>query len=356
MTTKQRIMCIVLPFLISFGSQAAFAKPGDRNEPDDMFPGVRGVSGEELKRRLAEYERRQEEIEKRRQTQQPQTQSHPQQKPGDETGSTQTDRQESAPAEKPADSAAPRRGPATADNRNLTETPAGLPDPRPTAGDRQKKNQRQTDHPAKAAEPSGLDKLSQERQDYLLGLQQQVDFIEEVMVKAEKMRKEGEVAAAAIGYEPRIQYYLRYQRAAAPQTRAYAQAIGAPLFIYRYVVGQSRSISLASRPENRPKDLPASMCSQVESLQQRAEQSGREALVRAAAIYTRIRQLPAAAKIYKYLLERYPEDDEIKKAYAAFVAVWQEPKPTAPPMQSVPKAAEDRLKEMEEEDGVRRRR
>lgn len=349
-------MCIVLPFLIFFGSQAAFARPGDGNEPDDMFPGVRGVSGEELKRRLAEYERRQEEIEKRRQAQQPQTQSQPQQKPGDETGPTQTDRQQSALPEKPADSAAPRRTPATADNPNLTETPPGLPDPRPTAGDK-KNNQRQPDQPTKVAEPAdGLDKLSQERQDYLLGLQQQVEFIEEVMAKAEKIRKEGEVTAAEAGYEPRIQYYLRYQRAAAPQTRAYAQAIGAPLFIYRYVVGQSRSVSLAARPENRPKDLPASMCRQVEALQQRAEQAGREALVRAAAIYTRIRQLPAAAKIYKYLLERYPEDDEIKKAYAAFVAVWQEPKPTAPPMQSVPKAADDKLKEMEEEDGVRRRR
>ena len=289
------------------------AAAGKASEPEDMFPGVRGISGEELQRRLAEYERRRQQTEPQR----PKDASRePVRKPADNT---------------PAPAPKPEQQPSPSDN---------APDVKPPAGGAVATNPAEK-RPARRTPPSqplgpqvlDIDSLPAEQRDYLLALERQVEFMETILSKAHPIRKDAEIEAAKIGYEPRIQYYLRYQRASAPQTRAYEQTLAFPLYLYRFVVDQAGQVTRAAKPDKQPAGMPELAAPHIEKLLTRSDAARREALLAGAELYTRLRQLAAAEMIYAYLLHKYPKDTEIAGSHATFVTIRNEPKPAAPPMQ-----------------------
>ncbi len=309
-------------------AQAAEAKKAE--DDGDMFPGVRGISGDEIKRRLAEYERRAQQLE--RQRQQRNQPSQPNQTPV---------------AERPAPTAdAGRQSPEAA-----TEAPPA--DQAAESPARQKPAQRgrrpqPAPEPVAVVEEIDLASLSREHREYILKLQQQVTTVETMLGQIARVRTEAEAQAAGIGHEPLIHYYLRYQRNPLPQTRAYAQALFVPLYFYRYVVEQCRQATLLADAERRPEDLSESLARHVDALAVRAELARKQSLIAAAELYTRMRQLEAAEGIYGHLRQRYAEDDAVNRSFAAFIRVRDEPKPDRPPTQGNLRVKE-RLEEEEDE-------
>ncbi|NIA21147.1 MAG: hypothetical protein GWP05_04055 [Anaerolineaceae bacterium] len=264
-----------------------------KNEDDvgELFPGVKGISGKELARRIAEIERRKKKQQKQRPT-----------APGNTT---------------------PRRPAST--GSTTSRRPAG------TTGDRA--TEPSAEKPS-AQEPrqseASLASLDEQSQKFLKNLHKRTSRLERILAKASEIRKDADSEAKKLGNEARIQYYLRYRDGYIRETRAYFRTMLFPILVYRYAYDQATSALRFDR-DNRPADLPGEALATVEGQVAKLREARRVCLIAAAELYTQVRRMGAAEAIYRVLLKRYPADQEVKKSYAAFVAVRDAPKPSGPP-------------------------
>ncbi|NLX58483.1 MAG: hypothetical protein GXY74_05275 [Phycisphaerae bacterium] len=276
------------------------AADGDEESSDsqkeavgDLFPGVKGISGKELARRIAELDRKKAEEQRRR--------------------PTATPSPVSSPSSTPAPSPAPAPAPSTA-----------------TGGEKSRQLA-----PAAAAAPGQIDVsriegLSDEAREYLKELDRKAGKVQKLVEKAAEIRQDAAAEATALGNEARILYYLQYRGGFIREARTYYDTMKFPIFVYRYIYEQAAGGLQYDRQE-RPADLPKEAVAAADADVAALEAARRTSLLAAAELFTQIRQLDASEQLYRLLMKRFPQDQEIKKSYDAFVVIRDTPKPDGPP-------------------------
>jgi hypothetical protein len=271
--------------------------PGEVKESvGDLFPGVQGISGKELARRIAELERKKAEELRRRPT-----------------------------------TAAPSPAPSTAPS----PAPSSAPSPAPASGAGTEKSRQPTAATAPAATPNKADAasiagISDEAREFLAELERRTLRVAKLVEKAAEIRQDASTEARSLGSEERILYYLQYRGGFIREARAYYDTMKFPIFVYRYIyeqAGDALSYDKATRPADLPKEALTLADAHVSSL----EAARRTCLLASAELFTQIRQLDAAEKLYALLTKRFPKDADIKKSYDAFVVIRDTPKPDGPP-------------------------
>ena len=252
----------------------------DEEEPGELFPGVKGISGKELARRIAEIERKKAQRQKQRPTAAADATSRPPE--GDAGG-----------------------------------RPAQPVVEKPPAKDR-------------ALAEESLASLNDEAKRFLKERQKRTSRIERILPKAAEIRRDANAEAKRLGNEARIQYYLRYKEGYIRETRAYHETMLFPVLVYRYIYEQATSALVFDR-DNRPADLPKEALATVEREVAQLHDARRVCLIAAGELYTQVRRMDAAETIYRVLLKRHPSDKDVRKSYAAFVEVRDTPKPAGPP-------------------------
>jgi tetratricopeptide (TPR) repeat protein len=280
----------------------ALATCGPALRADDvgeLFPGVKGVSGDELKRQIEDYDR----------THQSTPAESPKTAPGDNTPKTVPPPATPAnPPLQPVAGTAPATPPASATLAAMGASSLNVP---PSSAS-----------PAAVARPPGLKKLAE-----------QTKLVEDYLKKAKVIRDAARAEAVRDdGSEARNQYNLRYfseqihsGKFPAPNALKYEQALLFPSTMYRYVY------TLAEDQAKTAKTLAAALQAQpeqkqaAEDLAKRLRVVRKGALLGAAEVYTLLRRLDIAEKIYNLLLKDYPDDAGLKASYEQFVAVRDNP-------------------------------
>jgi hypothetical protein len=273
----------------------------------ELFPGVKGISGAELDRRIAEYEK------------QHKLESH-----------------ESAPEPvkpvviEPAKVAPP---PVSVEQKDLppaddtVKTPPA--DSAKTAPSAPLKTTPATTGSAVRATPG--------KPDFVAKLTSQTEQVERFMKKAQIIKDYCAGEAKKCGTEAWIQYYLRYYgeainsgRIMVPTAVEYEKAMSFPITIYRYTCEMAET-STAYAKKARPAELSPEATKTADNLVERLNVVRRQSLVGAAELYTRIRHLAVAERIYLALLKEFPDDKGIQTSHEDFVKVRNEPKPAQAP-------------------------
>jgi len=275
---------------------AGAAQPAPKNSdttektPDltgELWPGVKGISGKELERQIQEFERRMRE------------------KPASEPKPPQTTTTEPSKESPPAQLApAPVENPMPA----VPETqPAVDPAPEPAA---------------RPVAPV----LGPEAQKFIATLEERTTRVENLLKKAGEIRRECEREARNVGREEWLQFLIQFTSIRNDETRAYQQALMFPLTIYRGVYEQAGEVIRTTRL-NRPGNLPDEGAAKIDACLARLKEAQRASLLATAELFTRMRNLKAAEKVYAYLLKSWPEDAAVKSSHEAFLKIRDAKKP-----------------------------
>jgi hypothetical protein len=287
-------------------------KSDDDNDGDDddgksstktggssFFPGVRGISGKELERIIRDRERKKKEEERKRR---------------------RHGENRRPPAEEPE--SAPRK-----ETRN---------DPAKSDPDREKPNAPATPaatRPENSVAPETLLKgvaLTGDAKAYLKKLLRRTAHTEWFFEEAHGIRDDAEKDAAAVGNEVLVHYILQFTNRRTKLTRAYQRKLKLPLTVYATIYGQTVSTVAYARNQG-PEDLPKPAVTVVEACIERLKFVRAGCLLATAELYTALRQLPAAEKIYTVLLKEFPKDRPIRRSHQEFLAVKMAKRPTTPP-------------------------
>lgn len=301
-------MILVLAWAaVAWAADGEGTEPGDSgtsadqpksSETSGLFPGVKGISGEELARRVEEYEKRHQAEEQARRTEAEKRKATPNETKTDKT----VESQKTVPA-----TPTERKEPAA---DKAAETP-------------------------KAELLCGLDPntLSQTDKDYLKKVYDNTVRVETLLIRNAVIRKEAVAEARKADNEKWILYHLRYftgTTVVAAEAVKYRDTIKFPMAIYCNLFSLTRSTTKFSQ-DARPKDVSKEVERAAEGLVKRLIAAGRQALVGAAELMTQVRDLKAAEEIYNALLKDFPDDRAVKRSYEAFVLVRDEPKPARKP-------------------------
>jgi hypothetical protein len=292
------LLCLLGLIVATWGLRGAAARADDAGE---LFPGVKGVSGEELQRQVEEYDRTHHTtpVETPQYTPPP----PPPPPPPHVT----------PPTPKPVVVASSATAPASAI--------AALPGPS-----------------TKTAPPSSNTKVVA-RASYLAKLSDQADYVEAYLKKAKVIRDQTrEEANQGNDSEAFNQYVLRYDgadldagRMQAPHAVRYFKTMMLPATIYRYIYSLAdtcadRAKKVAAADDVTPEDKTA-----AEAMFKRLRVVRKFALLGSAEVFCLIRHMEAAGHNYDQLLREYPGDAEIKASYDHYVSILNQPRPIHPP-------------------------
>ena len=278
------------------------------DDAGELFPGVKGVTGDELRRQVEQYEKQ----------------------------------HNTSPAEssKPAES--PPMAPPAAPGSPPAPKPAAVASGSTSAGSAL------ADVAGTSTKPTPATSAAQAlvaRTDYLKKLSKQTAFVEAYLPKAKAIRDAARAEAnKEDGSEARNQYYLRYYgeqihngELLAPFASRYEQTMMLPATIYRYIYSTGEE---SAAPVKRIVAAPETSAEDKETaggLAKRLSVVRKEALLGAAEVYTLIRaggaHLNVAGRIYAALLKDYPSDAEVQASYEQFVKIRDnpDPRPSATP-------------------------
>jgi len=270
-------------------SPAAQPRKKIDDSPGELFPGVKGISGAELARRIAESE-------KRKNTPKPSAPAAP-----------------TAPAPTPPATSVPPT-PDTPTPSPAPAEPASAPTPATAAAPTAPEATNPTPAPPAQQPPE----LSYAARTFLKQSQERTDRIDALMQKARNYRSQAEAAAAAVGNETKIQYYLRNKPdTALTEVRDYASTLMAAVSVYRSLYEMTRD-ALTFAVDKRPADdLGRDGSAATDANVARLQNNRRECLVASAELFTRLRRFDAAEKIYAVLLDSYPNHADVRLSYDA---------------------------------------
>lgn len=266
------------------------------DSPGELFPGVKGISGAELARRIAESEKRKNAP-----------------KPSAPAAPT-TAAQDSAPtppaSSTPSTPTAPTPSPVTAEPVSAP-TPATAATPtKPTAPD--------AASPTQTPPAQQTPELSYAARLFLKQCQERTDRIDQLMQRARIYRSQTEAAAAAVGNETKIQYYLRNKPdTALTEVRDYANTLMAAISVYRSLYEMTRDALAFAVDKRPPDDLGPDGAAATDANIARLQNNRRECLLAAAELFTRLRRFDAAEKIYAVLFDSYPNHADVRLSYDA---------------------------------------
>ncbi|MBN2583434.1 MAG: hypothetical protein JXL80_10225 [Planctomycetes bacterium] len=279
------------------------AKPQDEkihDSPGELFPGVKGVSGAELAKRIAAAEKRK------------QNKSQP--TPVTPAATTPTP---ATPAQQPAGSGSPS-APAGNSSSSQPSTVAAETAPATAA------NGSTVD--AAASDDQAEAKLSYTARMFLKQFDERVERIDLLLRKAREYRSDAETAAAAIGNEAKIQYYLRHEpETALTAVRNYEKTMMGPISVYRTIYEMTRDALTFAAEKRPPDDLGPEGTAATDKNVARLKEARRECLLAAAELFTKIRRFDASERIYVVLTKMYPNDAAINLSYTAMIRVRDDP-------------------------------
>ncbi len=298
------LLCLAGLLIAAGGLPAAPVRAEDVGE---LFPGVKGVGGEELRRQIEEYDR-----------------THHSATPVEMPKYT-------PPPPPPPETPPPPPPPVTQPDSKPTVVATSATPPASAVAAR-------PDNSTKTDPPSSDTKVVS-RVSYLKKLSDQADFVEAYLKKAKAIRDKTRVEANE-GHDSEAfnQYMLRYYaadldsgRMLAPNAIRYAKTMMLPATIYRYVYSLADTCADRAKKVAKAEDVTPEDKTVAEALLKRLMVVRKCALLGCAEVFCLIRRLDAAGHNYEQLLKEYPGDAEIKESNDHFVKILDRPRPHSPP-------------------------
>lgn len=144
-----------------------------------------------------------------------------------------------------------------------------------------------------------------------------------------EIRMEMEEKADTVRGLDYVLFVLQYRDRRNQRTRFYEGCLYGAMSLYRCVYEKTVQITLFSR-HRKPHDFPEAATKAVEIYEPRFRAAWRECLLAMAELYTKARTLPAAERIYAELIREFPEDQEITNSYDVFKRLKSRPEPPEP--------------------------
>jgi len=262
----------------SSARSATAARPVKAKEPDrtngELFPEVKGVSGDELARQIAEYEKRKQ------------------------------NRGTGVPSE-PAET--PKNPPVVSPAKEAVGAVAATG--------------------VKPEKESPFDVLAKK-----------TERLEGFLEVAGNIRRDAEREATkqydglTLSREKWIQYLFQYKPCQSDvDVRQYRKDFEFPISVYRQLFELSQNTGNAVRTQGSWAKAGSEGEKKAAELGKRLREVRRKSLLGMGGLFTHIRDLPSAWQVYVKLRADFPEDAEVKKASEEFVKLRDTPEPTPPP-------------------------